>query len=46
MGDVYDASNTKDKGKPDGKKGEYTPADETADEDVENETHISSLHRR
>ena len=30
MSDVYDAGNTEDKGKPNGEKGVYTPADETA----------------
>jgi hypothetical protein len=46
MGDVYDAGNTKNKGKPDGKQGEYTPADETANNDVEKEIHILSLLRK
>jgi hypothetical protein len=45
VGDVYDTGYTKDKGKPNGKKGEYTPTDETANDDVENEIHILSLHR-
>jgi len=46
VGDVYDAGNTKDERKSNGEKGEYTPADETAHDDVENETHIPSLPRR
>jgi hypothetical protein len=45
MGDVYDAGNTKDKGKPDGKKGEYTPTDEAANDDVDNETHMTPWDR-
>jgi hypothetical protein len=43
VGDVYNAGDTKDQGKPNGKKGEYAPTDETAYDDVKNETHISSL---
>jgi hypothetical protein len=42
MGDIYDAGNTKDKGKPNGEKGVYTPTDETAYDDVQNESHIPS----
>jgi hypothetical protein len=42
MGDVYDAGYTKDKGKPNGEKGKYTPADETAYDDVDNEIHMTS----
>jgi hypothetical protein len=45
MGDVYDAGDTKDKRKPDGKKGEYTPADQTAHDDVQKEIHSPLLHR-
>jgi hypothetical protein len=41
MGDVYDAGNTKDKRKPNSKKGEYTPADETTHDDVDNKTHMT-----
>jgi hypothetical protein len=43
VGDVYDSGYTEDKGKPNGEKGVYTPTDQTADEDVYNESHISSL---
>jgi hypothetical protein len=46
VGDVYDAGDTKDQGKPNGKKGVYTPTDETTYDDVENETHMTSLQRR
>jgi hypothetical protein len=42
MGDVNDAGYTKDQGKPNGEKGEYTPTDETTDNDVDNETHMTS----
>jgi hypothetical protein len=43
---VYDAGNAKDKGKPDGEKGEYTPTDETAHDDVQNEIHIPLFRRK
>jgi hypothetical protein len=46
MGDIYDAGNTKDKGKPDGEKSVYTPTDEAAHDNVENEAHIPSLPRK
>jgi hypothetical protein len=46
VGDIYDSGYTKDEGKADGEKGVYTPTDETAYDDVDNETHIPSLHRR
>jgi hypothetical protein len=42
VGDVYDSGDTKDQGKPNGEKGVYTPTDETADDDVDNETHMTS----
>jgi hypothetical protein len=42
VGDVYDSGYTEDKGKPNGEKGEYTPTDETAYDDVDNETHMTS----
>jgi hypothetical protein len=42
VSDVYDAGYAKDKRKPNGKKGEYAPTDETANDDVDNEIHISS----
>jgi hypothetical protein len=42
VGDVYDAGDTKDKGKPNGKKGEYTPADKSAYDNVEDKIHWPS----
>jgi hypothetical protein len=42
VGNVYDAGYTEDKGKPNGEKGEYTPTDETAYNNVDNETHMTS----
>jgi hypothetical protein len=42
MGDVYDAGYTKNQGKPNSKEGEYTPTDETAYNNVDNETHMTS----
>jgi hypothetical protein len=42
VGDVYDAGYAEDQGKSNSKKGEYTPTDETANDDVENETHMTS----
>jgi hypothetical protein len=46
VGYVYDTGYTKDKGKPNGEEGEYTPTDETSNDDVENETHNTSSQRR
>jgi hypothetical protein len=46
VGNVYDTGYTKDKGKPNSKKGVYTPTDETANDDVDNETHNTSSQRR
>jgi hypothetical protein len=43
MGNVHDASHTKDKGKPYGQKGVNTPADQAADDDVQNQSHIPSF---
>jgi len=43
VGDVYDTGDTKDEGKPNGEKGVNTPTDETADDDVNNKNHITSL---
>jgi len=42
MGDVNDAGYSKDKRKSNGEKGEYTPANETAYDNVNNETHMTS----
>jgi hypothetical protein len=39
VGDVYDAGYTEDKGKPNGEKCVYTPTNETAYDDVYNESH-------
>jgi hypothetical protein len=46
VGDVYDSGYTEDKGKPNGEKGEYTPTDETAYNNVDNETHMTSQPRK
>jgi hypothetical protein len=43
MSDVYNAGNTKDERKPNGEKSVYTPTDEAAYDDVQNESHIPSL---
>jgi hypothetical protein len=40
MGDVYDAGYAKDKAKSYGQKSVNAPADETANDDVQNESHI------
>jgi hypothetical protein len=39
VGDVYDAGNTKDQGKPDSEKGECAPTDETAQDDIDYKIH-------
>jgi hypothetical protein len=44
VGNVYDAGYTEDKGKPNGEKGEYTPTDETAYDDVQNQSHKTPRH--
>jgi hypothetical protein len=42
VSDVYDTGNAKDEGKPNGEKSIYTSTDETAHDDVQNESHIHS----
>jgi hypothetical protein len=46
MGDVHDTSHAEDKGEANGKKSVNTPADEAADDDIQNESHVFSLHRK
>jgi hypothetical protein len=41
VGDIYDAGHTEDKGKTNGEKGEYTPTNETAYNDVYNKCHMT-----
>jgi hypothetical protein len=45
VGDIYDTGYPKDKGKPNSKKGEYAPANETANDDIDNETHMTPWNR-
>jgi hypothetical protein len=45
MGDVNDAGYSKDKRKSNSEKGEYTPANETAYNNVDNETHTTPSHQ-
>ena len=42
VGDVYDTGDAEDQRKPDSEKGEYAPTDETAYDDVQKKTHVSS----